>query len=239
MKRLILILILTLSSIPYAFSQISFSIGPTAGYFGPSGDYSGNAIDYYNGTKYGLKGGMSFGAMARIKILMLSGKASVSYSSLSNSGTTGNGGNIDLSQSIVTIGIGPELNLGIPLIPVRPYLGIDLLFTNFSGEVTFRNVPDIPDGTYKMSSASRTGLGLGAGVNLGISKKLSIDLNLRYNFHNLFGKDFTLGTTRTNSYMSLNDASDPNNSADPLNHPISGNRSIQSIQLNVGILFDF
>lgn len=222
-------------------SQISLSIGPSVGYIGPQSDYSGTTVDYYNGTKYGLGSGVNFGAIARVRIPFLSGKLGLSYASLSASGDPGQGGGtIDVKQKLLVISIGPEFNIAIPFSPVVPYLGLDLLFTTISGETTFNGVARVPSGTYEMSSATRTGLGLGAGVIVGFGKKFSLDAGLKFNLHNLFGKTFTGGSDeRLSSYTSLNDDADPLNSSDPDDHPIAQSRNISTIQFNLAFLFDF
>jgi hypothetical protein len=137
------------------------------------------------------------------------------------------------------IGIGPELFIPLPVVPISPYLGIDFLISSFTGETIFTNVSLVENGTYEMASATRTGLGFGAGVKIGLGKKYSMDVNIRYNLHNLFGKSYTGGDQRSSSYTSLNDEADPSSSADPINHPIAEDRSVETVQFNLAFLFDF
>jgi hypothetical protein len=222
------------------FPQISFSIGPIIGYTGPSGDLSGTTMDYYSGTKYGQSGNVNFGAQAKLKILFIRAKVSIMYTSLSNSGNTEpDKGSVETSMKLLSYGVGTEFHLPLPLIPIHPYIGIDLMFTNFSGETVFTGDQRVPSGTYSLNSASRTGLGIGAGAELSLGKKYSLDLDIKYNMYNLLGKSFSGGDRRLDSYTSLNDEADPQYSADPDKHPISDSRMINAVQINLCFLFDF
>jgi opacity protein-like surface antigen len=223
-----------------SFSQIKFSIGPVIGYTSPAGDLSGTTMDYYNGSKYGLNGSVNFGAQAKLKLLVINAKASVMYTSLSNTGNSEPGqGSVETNMKLLTFALGTEFHLPVPLIPVNPYIGAELLFTNFKGETVFTGVSRVPSGTYTLSSASRTGLGFGAGVEISFGKKSSLDLGIKYNMYNLFGKSFSGGDDRIFSYTSLNDEADPQYSVDPDKHPISGSRIISAVQFNLSYLFDF
>ncbi|HEY3251055.1 MAG TPA: outer membrane beta-barrel protein [Ignavibacteria bacterium] len=235
------VVFLSLVLLSTSYSQISISLGPVVGYTSPSGDYSGTPQEYYNGTNYGLSGGIHFGAMARVKIPFLSGRLSVLYASLSNDGSTGSGTGqtVEVKHKLLTIAIGPEFFFSLPAVPIRPYAGIDLLFTSFSGETIFQGTSAVPSGTSSMSSASRTGLGLGIGVNVGFGKKFSLDAGIKYNMHNLFGKEFKGGNNRIDSYTSLNDDKDPLFASGDDKHFIASDRSISTIQFNLGFLFDF
>ena len=68
-----------------------------------------------------------------------------------------------------------------------------------------------------------------------------LDLSLRYNLINLFGKDYvtTNNPDRIVAYSNLNDAKDPNYKAGDDKHPIGNDRSIATIQVQVAILFGF
>ena len=225
-----------------SFSQIKFSAGPYFGFTEPLGDYSGTTVDYYTGTKYGLGGGINFGAVFKVKFSRLNARASLFYTSLDNSGNSlpGRSDVVNVKQNLFMIGIGPEFMFTFPGSRAKPYLNVDLLFTSFSGEVTFHDVQRVPTGTFSMSSATRTGLGLGAGVNIELTSKYSFDVMFRYNFHNLLGKSYTSGVdNRLTSYISLNDDRDPLYDPEDDKHPISSSRSINSIQIDFGFIFDF
>ncbi len=241
MRKLILFsIIIALVSGNNTSSQIKFSIGPTIGYTGPMGDFGGTTIDYYNGTKYGLNGGVNFGAQAKLKLLILNIKGSAAYTSLSNSGNSEPGqGSVETNMKLLTFGLGTEFHLPIPLVPVNPYIGLELLFTNFNGETVFNGVARVPSGTYSMTSTSRTGLGVGAGVEISFGKKSSLDIGVKYNMYNLIGRSFSGGDNRIDTYTSLNDAADPLYSTDHDKHPVSSSRLISAFQFNLSYLFDF
>jgi opacity protein-like surface antigen len=225
-----------------ARSQVGFSIGPSAGLTVPTGDYSGTTIEYYEGVKYGLSSGVNVGALAKIKFPIARIRLAGNFSFLSNSGNSEPGkpnSFVEVKHTAFMLSAGPEFGFGIPLSPIKPFAGADLLFTTFSGETTFRGVSRIPsDGSYSMSSATRVGIGLGAGVEISLGKH-AVDVEIRYNFLNLIGKKFEElpSNERIDSYRNLNDEQDPNFAVDPNKHPISNSRSISTFQLNVAFLF--
>lgn len=100
-------------------------------------------------------------------------------------------GNVDTKQDILSIGVGGELTL-LPG-PLSPYLGLDLEFNNFGN---FE-----PSGT-GIGSASRTGLGIGAGLMFKLLPIINIDLSLKYQMMNLWGKsdgEETIGIINLNA----------------------------------------
>lgn len=233
-SSIILILLLQLS----VSSQVRFAVGPSIGLTLPTGDYSGTTLEYYNGTKYGLGSAVNFGGVFKARLSALTIKAELNYTSLKNSGNSEPGkGFVEVKQNIFIIGAGPEFSFKITGSSVTPYAGIELLLTSFSGETTFQGVSKVPSGTYSMSSATRTGLGLGAGVEFSFGKNYTLDLGLKYNLLNLMGKTFSGGSDRLNSYIALNDERDPLYPDDK--HPIGSNRSISVIQFNLAFLFGF
>ncbi len=218
-------------------AQVSFSAGPSIGITIPSGDYSGSTLDYYAGTKYGLSSGVNFGAVVRANLTALNLKLKVNYSSLKNSGNSQAGqGDIQLKQNLLMISVGPEYRISIPGSPIKPYIGANLVYTSFSGETAFKDVARVPTGTQQLQSASRTGLGLDLGVMFAVGTKSMLDLGLSYNAHNLFGKSFTGGDARVDSYTSLNDEKDPAFGGDK--HPIGSSRTISTLQFNLSYLFN-
>lgn len=230
-----------------AYSQVSFSIGPAIGVTIPSGDYSGTTVDYYNGAKYGLGSGVNFGVLFKAKLPVLNIRAAINYSSLSNSGNSETDkpqSFVEVKHNLLMISVGPEFKFNLPGSPVTPYAGADLLFTSISGESDFRGVARIKSGeavSFSMNSATRLGIGLGAGAELNIGKNYAVDLGIRYNLINLIGKKFeeVASDERSDSYINLNDEQDPNYSVDPNKHPINNSRSISTLQFNLGFLFRF
>lgn len=240
--KLLIAIIVIFFSVSLSYSQLKYSIGPFIGVTIPTGDYSGTTIDYYNGIHYGLSSGADVGAIFKIKLPVLAIRISAGYAPLKNTGLAvidEPESYIEVKQSLFTISAGPEFHFNIPQSPIKPYAGIDLLLTSFNGEATFLHVPHgVPDATFSMSSTTRIGLGLGAGVEFGLGNKYSLDLGLRYNIHNLFGKNITASDNRTTSYLYLNDAADPLYPFDPVHHPISSNRNISTLNINLAFLFN-
>lgn len=235
-------LILILLFAAPAYSQFKFLVGPSVGITLPEADYSGTTIDYYSGVKYGLSSGINVGAILKARLPILSIRVAANYSALSNTGvaTSSNPGSyIEVKQKLFMISAGPEFYFNIPASPIKPYAGLDLLLSSISGETTFQGVPRVSTGTYSMSTTSRLGIGLGAGVEFGIGKTISLDLGLRYNMINLFGKSYEGGDSRIFSYLALNDAKDPIWPNDLNDHPIGNDRTISTLQFNLGILFGF
>lgn len=246
MKKYIVLFALLIAFSHTSYSQlgIGIKIGPTIGLTAPTSDYGGETTDFYNGTKYGLKSGVGFGGVAKVTFGPLNGRLSVNYSSLSNSGVadaTSNNSTVEVKNKILMFTIGTEFGFGIPFSPVKPYAGIDILFSNFSGSVNFQGTPRVTSAERDITSASRTGLGFAVGSEINF-KNITVDISLRYNLHNLFGKEYTVVTpeNRTNAYTNLNDAGDPSfSNATNSDHPVADSRSISTIQLQLGILFGF
>ena len=236
------ILFVLFISLSIGFSQVKFSAGPVIGYTGPTGDYSGTTVDYYNGAKYGLSGGIHFGAVLKIKLPVLRIRTGFSFTSLNNTGnseTDKPNSFVEVKQSLFMISAGPEFAFSVPSSPIVPYAGLDLIFTSISGQTSFQGVSKVETGTYTMSSATRLGLGLGAGAEFHFGKKYAVDISVKYNLVNLMGKKFEdlPSDKREDSYVNLNDDRDPAYPDDK--HPIGSSRSISTIQLNLGFLFDF
>jgi len=230
---------------PLQYSQISIKVGPMLGMTSPTIDYSGDTKDFYAGTKYGLRSGINYGVMAKLNFLSLNGRFSISYASLSNDGTadpTKNGSTVSIENNIVLITIGPEFSFSVPKSPIKPYAGIDLLFSSISGSFDFQgSTPNgLTGGQTNIQSASRTGIGFSLGSEI-MFGNINLDLSLRYNLHNLFGKEYT-PTNRNNKtdvYAYLNDAKDPNYSPGDDKHPVGVDRTIATIQFQLGLLFGF
>jgi opacity protein-like surface antigen len=137
--------------------------------------------------------------------------------------------------------LGTEFGFGIPFSPVKPFAGIDLLFSSISGTYNFQGTSEVSSNERSIQSASRTGLGFSIGAEVGFGKSVTMDLSLRYNLHNLFGKEYASVTDagRIDAYTSVNDGADPEYSATDSKHPIGNDRTIATIQLQLGILFGF
>jgi hypothetical protein len=96
---------------------------------------------------------------------------------LSNSGLASSsnpGSQIEIKHNIFMFSIGPEFSFSLTGSPIKPYAGLDLIISTFSGETMFQGVSQVPSGTYSMSSAARTGIGVGLGQKLSRQKCLDI-----------------------------------------------------------------
>lgn len=246
MKKIILFaVILTAMSFSNLYSQISLKIGPQVGLTSPTVDYSGDVKDFYNGTKYGLRSGLHYGVIGKVQLGPLNGRLSISYASLDNNGNANPdqpNSTVEIKNNIFMLTLGTEFGFGIPFSPVKPYAGIDLLFTTISGSYNFQGTAEVSSGEKSIKSASRTGLGFSIGSEVAFGRSFVLDLSLRYNLINLFGKSYdgvTNSNDRNDAYTNLNDAADPNYSAGNSKHPIGNSRSIATIQFNAGLLFGF
>jgi opacity protein-like surface antigen len=225
-----------------ANAQLHISLGPAIGYTIPSGDFGGSPGDYYNGTKYGLSSGIDFGAMGRLGLGPLNFQLSLLYTPLSNTGSVPDpnpGSTVDIKMHLFTIAVGTQYGFGVPLAPVKPYIGIDLLFTTISGSFQFHGTQKVNSNSNDLNSATRVGLGISGGVNIKLLTT-SLDVSLRYNLINLFSKRYEGSPTgdRIDSYLFLNDDKDPNYStASNDKHPIGSSRIIATIQLQLGVMF--
>lgn len=222
-------------------AQLKIVLGPAIGFTVPTGDYAGETTDYYAGTKYALSPGINFGAMGKLYIGPINFNLSVLYAPLSKSGVadaTHPNTSVELKHNLLTIGVGTQFGFGIPMSPVTPYIGMDLLFTSISGSSKFQGTTAVPSSTIDMETTWRTGLGIAGGVGIKLMST-SIDVSLRYNFINLFSKSYNGSPTgnRDEAYKFLNDDKDPNYSASDDKHPIGTNRNITTIQFQLGVLF--
>lgn len=223
-------------------AQVNIKVGGGLGIMNPTSDLSGTTMEYYNGANYGLGSGLNLQAKAKIGFSGFNLTGEVDYTSLSNLGNSEPGqGAVDISQKILSLKIGPEFRLSLPVVPIVPYLGLNLALNSFSGEATFQGVSKVPSATYSINSATRLGIGFTAGAEVSIGPMLALDFNLSYNLMNVSGKewnDVNPGINqRIDSYLSLNDVADPLYKFDDDKHFVSKARSIQSILFTVSVLF--
>lgn len=222
-------------------AQISFQVGGGLGYTIPSADYSGTTIDFYNGTKYGLESGINFHAKARLNLLLISAFGEIGYSSLSGNGESEPGqGSVDISHKIVSIKLGPEFHLGVPMTPLTAYLQVFGAYNTISGTVEFQGVSNVPSGSYDLASASRIGAGAGVGVIYSFSG-FDLDFNIQYHLVNLGGKEYKIENItsheRLDNYTSLNDGKDPLYNINSTGHFIKNDRALDTVELKLSILF--
>ncbi|MCK9209968.1 MAG: outer membrane beta-barrel protein [Ignavibacteriaceae bacterium] len=238
----VLIIAFTTLTSTQTTAQVNLKLGAGLGVMSPAADFGGSTIEYYNGSSYGLSGGLNIHGKVKIGFAGFNLTGEVDYSSLSNTGNSEPGqGSVDISQKVVSLKVGPEFRFSLPLLPVTPYLGLNLALNSFSGETTFQGVSKVPSATYSVKSATRLGVGFAVGAEVSIGPLLALDFNLSYNLMNVSGKewnDVNPGINqRIDSYLSLNDQPDPQYSTDEDKHFISNTRSISSILFTVSILF--
>jgi hypothetical protein len=225
-------------------AQVNLKFGVGIGTIIPASDFSGSTSGFYNGSRYGLSGGPNIQAKAKVGLSGWNFTGEIDYSSLSNTGNSEPGlGVVDLSQTILSLKVGPEFRLSLPVIPITLYFGANLALNRFSGEMTFQGVSRVPSATYTMDGATRLGIGFLAGAEVGIGSSTALDINISYNLMNLIGKKWEdinpEINQRIDSYLALNDDRDPLYAAGDDKHFISNERNIYSIIITVGILFSF
>lgn len=233
--RWLAVIMLTVLAIPATFAQVSLKVGIGGGYVMPMGDYKGTAAEYYAGTNYGLSNGFDVHAKARVGLLGFNLTGQVGYSFLSNSGSPeGGNSSADISSKILSIELGPEFHLGLPAVPITPYLGANIAFNTFSGSTKFQGTTAVPSSTVDVASSSRFGIGATVGVIIS-----SFDIAVHYNLYNLSGKKWVGADNRVDTYSSLNDDKDPAYAPADTKHVVKDPRSLQSLVLSVSYMFGF
>lgn len=223
-------------------AQINLQLGAGLGFMVAAGDYNGTTADYYNGTKYGFSNGYTVFARARAGVLGFTVMGEAGYASISAHGTIDDvsQGNVNIGQKILMLKIGPEFQLvSVPLAPIKPYVGVNIAMNSFRGDATFTGTALVPDGTYTMPHASRTGLGLTAGTLVSISPGEQLDFCITYNLMNISGKTWSPDdpTRRSGTYSALNDAADPQYASGSAVHIVGSDRSIHTLMFTASILF--
>lgn len=240
----IIFLCMALSSPAYSQvpgSPITLQFGAGIGKVSTGSDFSGSTMDYYSGSKYGLSGGLNLQGKVRLGILGFNIVGEVDYASFSNNGNSEPGqGSVDISQKVLSLKVGPEFKLGLPLLPITPYIGANIALNRFSGDVTFQGVSKVPSGTYSMNGASRVGFGINGGVIVSLGG-LTLDIAAQYNLLNVSGKSWEDTNPdqdqRLDSYLALNDNPDPLYAAGNDKHFISNSRTINSFAITATVMF--
>lgn len=240
--RIFLLLVVLACLVANINAQVALQVGGGAGITFPASDYAGTAADFYNGTKYGLGNGLNFHAKARVGLLGFRLAGEVDYSSFSSSGETQPGqGNVELSQKVLAFKVGPELQFGLPAVPVTPYLAANVALNRFSGETKFQGISKVPSATIDLKSATRLGVGFTGGAILKLGGLTSLDLSVSYNLMNMSGKawedDDPTKDQRIDSYVTLNDDKDPLYKAGDDKHFISNARTINAFQVKATVMF--
>lgn len=187
----VLFFLICFSSITYS-QNIKYGFGGGLTYVLGPGAYT-NDIDT-SGRNYGLKSGyhlegkIKFG-LQPIPIRLTGQLIYTSISGSKNNVVVNPTTAIDLetSTSIFTVAFGAEYLLSQES-AFSPYANLELQM-NAQGKTNFNRI--YPNGTQEFSTDSRArwGLGLGAGIDVGLLSQLDLDAGLKLNFVNLFGKN--------------------------------------------------
>jgi hypothetical protein len=240
--RPVALVVLTSMAITPSRSQVNVQLGGGIGIAIPSSDFSGSTQEYYNGSRYGLGSGLNLHGKAKISWSAWNIAGEIDYSSFHNTGYSEPAqGAVDISQHILSVKAGPELRIGVLELPVVSYIGANIAMNRFAGETKFQGVSKVPSGTYSLKPTTRFGIGLSAGSEVAFGPYLSLDFNVSYNVMNAFGKEWDDGNPATaqriDSYLSLNDATDPQHAPGDDKHFVSHERTISTIQFTVSVLF--
>ncbi|MGE5401173.1 MAG: outer membrane beta-barrel protein [Ignavibacteriales bacterium] len=93
---------------------------------------------------------------------------------------------METSTSLLTLSAGAEYML-IPG-PIAPYLTADLQLNSQNSTKLKLSMPGGDNLESSTDNGSRMGLGIGAGLNIGILPGIDIDATVKYNFLNFIGK---------------------------------------------------
>ncbi len=223
-------------------AQLTLQGGVGVGATIPSGDYGGTTLDTYAGTKYGLSTGYNVHAKLRFGAIGFHFAGEVSYSAISNTGNSEPGqGSVDVKQNVLSFNVGPEYSIGIPLSPIKPYLGAHVALHRISGETSFQGAAKLSSGVYSLQTATRFGVGGTVGAIISMGPAMNLDVAAHYDLMNIVGKTWEDATPSTDqridSYLTLNDDKDPQFAAGNDKHFISNSRSISAIRLTVTLMF--
>jgi len=240
-RRAFTLLILLFLGSRASNGQVTLQAGVGLGAVIPSGDFGGTTIDYYKGTKYGLSTGYTVHGKGRAGVGPLTLMGEIAFASLSNSGDAEPGqGKIDVSQNIISLKVGPEYHIDIPVSPLEIYVGANLGLNIFDGETKFQGTSRVPTGTYSVQTGTRVGVGFNAGAILSLGPLTTLDVSVQYNLMNLVGRkweDVDVQERRLDSYLSLNDNKDPLFAPNNQDHFIQSSRAIHTIGITASLMF--
>ena len=205
----------------------------------PTADFGGSVADFYSGVRYGQSVGIGINVKTRFDLEGVPLAATMEYSILRNKGMA-ELGEIELEHRIFSLKLGPEvfLTLGGPF---TGYISANIALNNLGGDVTFKRISTLPDTAFIMRSGERLGFGLTSGVLVELYPAANLDISLNYNFINPLNHVWEDSNPdkdqRLDSYISINDAKDPEFSANDQKHFIPNARSIQTLQLTITLIF--
>ncbi|HEY4613323.1 MAG TPA: outer membrane beta-barrel protein [Bacteroidota bacterium] len=225
-----------------ASAQLTIQGGVGGGVAVPAADFGGSTVDYYVGSKYGFATGYNAHGKVRIGALGVRVTGFLDYSSFNNSGNSEPGtGTVEVKSTILAFRFGPEYAFSLPFAPLTPYLGARAGINIINGEMTFRGVPRVPSGTYKLQSGVRIGIGGTVGVAYAVAPFVSLDAAAHYDAINMLGKLWenfrTTEDNRLGSYLALNDEPDPLYEPGSDRHFVGKTRSINTMHFTVTVMF--
>ena len=243
----LIVLVFTSTVSAQSFLQAGLGVGIAS----PQADYEGGTVSYYWGTKYGLSTGYNVHGKVRAFVLGVRLVSELSYSSFNNTGVAipaspipeapPQSGHIDVNQNIVSIKLGTEYGLALPFTRLTSYFGGHASVNILNGNAFFQGADFVPNGKYTMQSAVRGGLGGTVGLTYDLATLMNLDIAAHFDAINLFGRKWEdlrpNDTDRFDSYLSLNDESDPLFSQGSDLHFVNARRNIQVLHFTVTLMF--
>ncbi len=167
------------------------SIGATGGLTlvqGPDGltkDVEEGGAGFSSEPHFGVKGRFS------LPLVPIAITGQILYSKFTGDGEgkddlTGQLVSAETSMSLLIFGVGAEYSF-VPG-PVSPYLAFDLFYSKF-GEQEIQQTMGNLNETITSEGLNRSGIGLGAGLKIGIVPLIDVDISAKYNINNLLGKE--------------------------------------------------
>jgi len=198
---IVLALIFTTGS---SYTQPQFTIHLKGGYNIPLPDLKGDITNIADSGTYGISQGYGFGADGKY-YLGKKRNVGITLDLMYNMFSSGKEDSVffgfrDFESKLTafTVGLGIEYAF-MPKGKANPFIGAEFTGHFFSGktEGTFNGVASSSD----LKSASRFGIGLGAGVDIAFSKSVGMVIGGKYHMANLIGKEYDTTGIGTNEYQ--------------------------------------
>jgi len=189
MKRAATILLILFVFVGLTNAQ-SISLSATGGLTlvqGPDAltkDISEGGAGFSSAPHFGLKGRF------KLPVIPLAITGQVLYTKFTGEGnatiTGGTTASVETESSLLLMGVGAEYKI-VPG-PISPYAAIDLFYAN-SGKFKYKATALGSTNEITVDGENRTGIGFGAGLQIGILPMIDIDVSAKYNINNLIGKE--------------------------------------------------
>jgi opacity protein-like surface antigen len=207
LKKLVALFILAAAFLSFnndtLFSQPQVTIHVTGGYNVPLPDLKGDFDTKADSNTYFIKNGFGFGADGKYYL----GKKrnvgitfALGYQMFKNDADTSTVTglkNIKNKLNAFTVGLGVEYAF-MPKGKANPFVGAEFTGHFFSGD--FESTSGTTTSKFTLKSASRFGVGLGAGVDIAISKSVGAVIGGKYHLANLIGKEYDSSATTASQY---------------------------------------